>query len=299
MFREMLNDKYKVVHDSGPCVKLSVEPQHQYSKKLEDRLNYQERDDQLIGTAYEFAQCHPDADVRLLTHDTTPLYTARDFGLKAKIIPDKWLLPPEKTESEKELADLKAENARLKKAEPSFAIRCLDSTDTEIERYETSVPRFKPLTTAETNTLIQRLKERCPLKTDFGPRESTERHASKFNIQISKIIGRVFIPATDEAIEKYQDEAYPQWLAHCEEVLSKYHQTLQEQEPIPRFMFLAENRGTRPATDALITIEAQGRFQIKPPAPDDESDSLQEKPTVLLPSPPPAPWCGQGGRQPV
>ena len=58
---------------------------------------------------------------------------------------------------------------------------------------------------------------------------------------------------------------------------------------MPRFRFLAENRGTRPATAALITIEAQGRFQIKPPAPDDESESLQEKPTVLLPSPPSAP----------
>ena len=82
MFRKMLNDRDKVVRDSDPCVKLSVEPQHQYSKKLEDRLNYQERDDQLIGTVYEFAQCHPGADVRLLTHDTTPHYTAQ--GLRTE-----------------------------------------------------------------------------------------------------------------------------------------------------------------------------------------------------------------------
>ena len=288
MFRKMLNDGDKVVRDSGPCVKLSVEPQHQYSKKLEDRLNYQERDDQLIGTVYEFAQCHPGADVRLLTHDTTPLYTAQDLELAANIIPDEWLLPPEKTESEKELAALKAENARLKKAEPSFVIQCLGSADTEIERYEISVPRFKPLTAAETNALMQRLKERFPLETDFHQREFT------FRFQPSKIPKPTltpvqFIPATREAIAKYQDEAYPQWLAHCEEVLSKYHRTLQEQEPMPRFRFLAENRGTRPATDALIAIEAQGSFQIKPPAPDDESESLQEKPTALLDSPPSAP----------
>ena len=33
MFREILNDEYKLVRGSGPCVKLSVESQHQYSKK--------------------------------------------------------------------------------------------------------------------------------------------------------------------------------------------------------------------------------------------------------------------------
>ena len=97
MFREMLNDKYKVVHDSGPCVKLSVEPQHQCSKDLEDRLNYQERDHQLIGTAYEFAQCHPSEEVHLLVHDTIPIYTARSLGLMVDVIPDEWLLAPEKT----------------------------------------------------------------------------------------------------------------------------------------------------------------------------------------------------------
>ena len=289
MFRKMLKGGDEVVRDSDPCVKLFVEPQHQYSKKLEDRLNYQERDDQLIGTAYEFAQCHPGADVHLLTHDTTPLYTARSLGLTADMIPNKWLLPPEKTESEKELTALKDENARLKKAEPSFAIRCLDSADTEIDCYEISFPLFKPLTAAETDALMQRLKERFPLKTDFRPRESTERNTSIADILMSKLTERFFIPVTDKAIAKYQEEAYPQWLADCGEVLSKYHRTLQEQEPMPRFRFLAENRGTRPATAALITIEARGRFQIQPPAPDDESKSLQEKPAALLHSPPSAP----------
>ena len=295
MFRKMLNDGGKVVRHGDPRVKLSVEPQHQYTKELEDRLNLQERDDQLIATAYEFAKHHRSDEVRLLTHDTTPLYTARGLELAADVIPNDWLLPPEKTESEKELGALKAENARLKKAEPSFAIRCLDSADTAIDRYEISVPRFKPLTAAETNALMQRLKERFPLETDFGQRESTTRHVRRDRVNYAGLlpmIRQVFRPATDEEIAEYQNEAYPQWLTHCEEALSKYHRTLQEQEPRPQFVFLAENRGTRPATDALITIEAQGRFQIQPPAPDDESKNLEEKPTVLLPSPPPAP-CGK------
>ena len=77
MFREMLNEGYKLVHTGSPRVALSIEPHHRYSKDLEDRLNYQERDDQLVGIAYEFAHRNRTCEVRLLTHDTTPLYTAR------------------------------------------------------------------------------------------------------------------------------------------------------------------------------------------------------------------------------
>ena len=293
MFRKMLDDgdKVKVVCDSDPCVKLSVESQHRYTRELEDHLNLQERDDQLIATVYEFAKHHDSDEVRLLTHDTTPIYIARDLGLTADIIPDKWLLPPENTESEKELAALKAENARLKRAEPSFVIRCLGSTGAEVECHEISFLRFKPLTDTETSALMQRLKERFPLETDFRERESADRNTPQ-NL-LTLVVGQIFTQATDEEVDekiaKYRDEAYPQWLAHCEEALSNYHRTLQEHETMPRFVFLAENRGTRPATDALITIEAQGGFQIKPPAQDDESKSLQEKPTALLPSPPSAP----------
>ena len=216
--------------------------------------------------------------------------------MAADVIPDEWLLPPENTESEKELAALKAENARLKKAEPYFAIQCLDGAGAEIERYEASFTWFKPLTDAETNALMQHLKERFPLETDFGPRESSELDVPPLGFLI-RASGRHLIPAPDEKIAKYRDEAYPQWLERCEEVLSDYHRTLQRQEPMPGFVFLAENSGTRPAADALITIEAQGNFQIKPPAwdEDDEDDSgdkgehLQKKRTALLPNPPSAP----------
>ena len=308
MFREILNDEYKLVHDSGPCVKLSVEPQHRHSEALEERLNYQERDDQLIGTVYEFAKSNPGTEVHLLTHDTTPLYTARGFGLVADVIPDEWLLPPENTESEKELAALKTENTRLKKAEPYFTIQCLHGAGAEIKCYKDSFTWFEPLTDAETNVLLQHLKECFPLETDFGSRESAERDVALFGTHV-RAIKRDFTPATDEEIAKYRDEAYPQWLERCEEVLSNYHRTLQRQMSVPPpFVFLVENRGTRPAADALITIEAKGDFQIKPPPRDegdeddssDEGEDLQKKPTALLPSPPSAP-CGRwqttiGGR---
>ena len=140
---------------------------------------------------------------------------------------------------------------------------------------------------------MERLKERFPAQADFRPRESAERDVRQFGIHI-RGINQEFTPVTYGEIKKYRDEAYPQWLEHCEEVLRNYHRTLQGQAPVLRFVFLAENRGTRPAADALITIEAQGTFQIKPPAwgeddSGDEGEGLKKKRTALLPSPPSAP----------
>ena len=298
----MRDEGHKLVRTKSPRVVLSVEPQHTYSRDLEDRLNYQERDDQLVGTVYEFARCHRDSNVRLLTHDTTPLFTAQGLGLTADAISDDWLLPPETTETEKELASLKAENTRLTKAEPFFLIRCMDQSDNDLERYDASYTWFEPLTDAEVDELMQRLKNHFPLETDFGSREPAERSVAQTGMD--RILGtkQVFTPATDEEIAKYRDEAYPQWLDHCKQVLRNHHRTLQRETPVLEFSFLAANVGTRPATDALITIEARGNFQTKPPSSDDhheeqdgEDDNLDNVQAKVLPRPPVAP-CGQWRR---
>ena len=302
MFRQMLEEGYKVVRGSNPRVVLSVEPQHAYCRDLEERLNYHEKDDQLVGTVYEFSRGHPDSDVRLLTDDTTPLYTARGLGLTADAIPDEWLLPPETTATEKELASLKTAYARLKKAEPSIAIRCMGQSNSVIERYEASYTWFEPLTGQQVDELIQRLKDRFPLETEFGSGEPAERAVTQTGLTVLSGAKEVFRPATDEEIAKYRDEAYPQWLLDCEDVLRNHHRTLQRQVPVLEFSFLAENVGMRPATDALITLEARGRFWIQPPSSNDqdeeqdgEDNDSESAKTDVLPRPPVAP-CGRWHR---
>ncbi len=277
MFRKMINAGQKVVHTSSPRVILAVEPQHSYAKELKDLLNYQERDDQLIGTVYEFKQCNQDKDVRLLTHDTNPLFTAKGVALKADMIPDNWLLPPENTETERKLAALKAENALLKRAEPSFAIWCVDASGTETERYEDSYAWFEPLSDAQVDELMQRLKNCFPMQDDFGSRVQAERAAAHTAIETIMGIKQVFTPATDEEIAQYRDEAYPQWLERCEYVLRNHHRALQRKTPILKFTFLSQNRGTRPATDALVTIEAEGNFNVTPPLHDGQDEEQNDE----------------------
>ena len=297
MFRKLLSKGQKTVHAGSPRVVLSIEPRHTYSHVLEHRLNYKERDDQLVGTVYEFAQRHQGADVRLLTHDTTPLFTARALGLKADAISDDWLLPPETNETEKELAFVKAENARLKKTEPSISIRCKDWSNSEIKCYHASDTRLESLTERQIDGLMQRLKDNLPLESDFGPREPAERAGKQTGLNILLGTKEVYSPATDEEIARYRDEAYPQWLTDCKQMLRNHHWTLQRRVPVLGFSFFAENVGTRPATDALITFEARSNFQIRPPSSDDQDEGRDGKgdngdnvQSMVLPRPPVAPF---------
>lgn len=98
MFRKMGKGGCKLIRSENPRVVLTIEPEHTYEQNPQDRLNYQERDDQLIGILYKFIQHRPDSDARLLTYDMTPLFVARSLDLTADEIPDDWLLPPENTE---------------------------------------------------------------------------------------------------------------------------------------------------------------------------------------------------------
>ena len=216
------------------------------------------------------------------------------------MIPKKWLLPHETTEIEKELRALREENTRLKKAEPSFTIRCMDKLDSEVERYYSSYKRFERLTDEQIEVLMQRLKDYFPMETDFGSREPAESTVKptrfKKRTGFNALIGttKVFTPATNEEIAKYSDEAYPKWLKDCELSLRNHHRALQQQTPVLEFSFLATNVGTRPASDALITFEALGNFRIKPPPYDGKDRDVGNLLPTVLPQPP-VPLAADGG----
>ncbi len=268
MFRKMRTEGGKVVRAANPRVVLSIEPQHTYNSELGQQLNYQERDDQLVGTLYEFSRCHEGIDVRLLTHDTTPLFTAQGLGLTGDIIPDNWLLPSESTDAEREVQSLRSEVARLRKTEPSFTIRCADQSNTELENYRASFTWYEPLTDDQVVAFMQCLEAQFPLETDFGPREPAERapkQRTSLNV-LDEITKEVFTPATDAEIEEFRDKTYPDWLERCEQSLRYHHWALQEQAPKLQFSFLAENVGTRPATDACMrtpTVKCRSRSHLQ------------------------------------
>ena len=295
LFRSMRPSGTKVIHDSKPTVSLHIEPQHRRSAELAERLDYSERDDQLIGTVYQFAQ--PTREVRLLTHDTTPLYTAEEVGLAVEVIPDDWLLPPEPDSRDKQILAFKDQIKKLTDDKPIFAVRFEDYMDREVDKYDAVIDMFTPLTPNEIDQLMHRLKQRHPIATSFGRREQAAPDARAGRLlALGQALGQMkfFVPATDKDISDYRENAYPTWLGRCKEFLSTYHQLLQQQHTL-RFTFLVENQGQRPAKDCLVTIESRGHLLIMPPR-DDYDDQDKEDDEKATPDQLPAPPSPPRGR---
>ena len=280
-FRKMLPVGESVVREAHPRVTLSVEPGHHYSFDLKDRLDYSGRDDQLVGTVHAFARAHQEADVRLLTHDTTPLYTAQGLELRAEIIPDKWLLPPEEDARGKKIRALEAELERMRRTEPSFAVEFLDGRDAPAKGLEAQVFRYSALDTGEKAKAMARLRQRFPLATQFEP-PRTSRRSNEDTLRAMQRIFSSYHPPKEEEIAEYQDDAYPKWLSRCERRLSDMHTALgKQQDTLLGFSFRVTNGGTRPAESVLVTVRARGNLQVMPMPP-----RYQPSEPVTLPQPP-------------
>ena len=286
LFKKLIleENNEKVIIEKNPTVRLLIRPELKRSKTFEEQLDYSERDDQLVGTAREFQDNNPGADVRILTHDGGPLATAKMVGLSAAPIPDDWLLEPETTEVEKKLNSLTTELTRLKKAEPEFKISCVDEDFNPIEKLVLNIVRYDALSSGQVAELMQRIQTAFPVETDFGPKDPLERSS---NNAVMLMLGakETFKPATESEISDYRKEQ-KKWLDGCKTILSEYHERLEKAAEAISFTFIASNEGPRPAKDALITIKARGNFLVMPPPYRSSRDDDNLETHLSLPGPP-------------
>ncbi len=291
-------DGYEVIRESGPRVELYLEALSRPSPELEDRLDYSKPDDEIVGCCYRYSREHPSSDVRLLTHDGGPMMTARSLGMPFVLIPDSWLLAPENSLTERENARLKEEINRLKKAEPEFTIRCVDAGDREIEVLEFQCQIFEPLTESEISELIEALKSRYPVSSDFTPTERPRRDNLSSASPLDRIIrsariGEVFVPASQQEIAKYRKEDYPEWIGHCRRIFSNLHLALQRSAGRPAIHFLVENGGARLGKDALLDIISKGNLEVSLPWDEIDDRPMAELQKDLRLPPPPKPPRGR------
>jgi hypothetical protein len=283
LFREIIlgSEEFKEIRAATPIVRLFVRPELKVNAELSDRLNYQERDDQLVGTAHAFQCEHSDIDVRVLTDDTGPMASAKMVGLSVLPIPNNWLLPPENTETEKKINTLTQEVSRYKRAEPDFQLKWLNSSNEEISAINIEMIRYIEITKSQATELMAKIVERFPLSKDFGSNEPSERQ-SEIPVFGNLRMKEIFVPATAEEIAKYRDE-YPKWLQCCEDIIRNYHKTQQQHAVAPSFTFQATNTGTRPAKHVLVTFFTKGDFSILPPTSGDKKKS--KKGALTFPAP--------------
>ena len=281
------NDGYKVIQDSGPRVILFVNPALRPAFELSNDLDYGKNDDQIVGIVHTFACENPDTNVLLLTHDTGPIATAKMAGVPVMPVPDEWLLPPEPSESDRKLRTLEAEIAKLKDQEPRFSVHCVGEQGQNLSRFDFQITRYSAIPETEISELVNTLKRRMPVATDFGSREWAERENQ--SMPISLLRKEVYEPAKDAQIEDY-NEKYQNWLKDCDTFFRSLHDRLNRRYETLKFQFLVSNDGSRPANDALVTFCTRGALRIMPPPDRDDNDEKEKTDAeIALPLVPKAP----------
>ncbi|MGE0290056.1 MAG: PIN domain-containing protein [Bradyrhizobium sp.] len=289
-FRQIIagNNVSTTLLSGPPLVTLFLLPQIKPDPDIADQLDYSKNDDRLVGIAHQYGRQNVSHDVAVLTHDTGPMLSANAVGLPYKIIPDEWFLPPEPSDVDRQISALRSENERLKRAEPQFAIECRVGSSDSATRLELVARRAKAMSDAQINELLALLRQRHPMIADFGSMERAERPIHT-PFRIAGFNER-FEPASDEDIEKYRSATYPDWITACEQRLRNWHVAMQKAIRAPLAGFAVANTGSRPGTDALVTIATQGRFSIVVPrSSQDDVEAENDDASLSLPSVPMAP----------
>lgn len=287
MFGEALNPSpgFVQVASGSLDVRLSVKAMLKTDPSLAEELSYEERDHQLVGIAMDFAKKHPGQDVRVLTYDNGVIAAASGVGLKCERIPEEWLLPAETDERDKQIAALKLELAKYANAdfEPKIEMH-LGAGPEEDRHIEYELPRYAPLTDDEVSQLVGILKASILIESDFSAREEKEHiPVALRNLFVGT---RTFKPASDEEINVYCEEQYPEWIKECEAYFRSLHEKLNQRTCWPVVQLNLRNVGSRPANSVLVSLTCEGDFALVTPK---DGEIGGNDATMSLPPPPIAP----------
>lgn len=297
-FGEALNckDETLIITKGRPEVRLRVSTQLRPSEKSGITLNYSEPDDQLVGIAKAFSDANSGASVRVLTNDIGPRASAKAVGVACEIPREDWLLPPESDESEKTQKAIEDELQRYKRAEPSISL-APDNDNASQNGINGEYTIYPALSTEDLDTLTRTLQSRYPKETDFGAKEITHQIPDSRQPSIRATIealrsvpARIFVPASDEEIDKYINTDYPKWVKDCDEKLRQIHLFFQSKVIPPHLNVRLANNGSRPAENCLISFEAKGSFLIKPSFQGGNPDITEVPPLNAPPSAPKGRW---------
>lgn len=287
------------IKESEPCVVVSVSQTPESKIKLSEGLDLTRPDDRIINEALSFRNKNPDLKVRLLTHDTNPLLTAKNCGLEYIVIPDDWLLPPEPDARDKKINELETEINELKKSYPQIIGTLQDCNGNELSvPLNITITTYEKLSDDKVDEFISECKSRNQIVTDFNHDTHDRPYSDLLDTMLNyPILGYQwkYRPPSDRSIEEYKNEKYPQWLEGLREYFGNLHQRLEAQERHLKIYFILTNSGSVPAEHTLLEISAsEAIFLVQPKSKDNDNEkeaSSAEFPES--PSPPKGKWIKQ------
>lgn len=259
-------------------------------KPLHPTLSLNHADQALINYGLHLqAQGH---DIILLTDDYICSVTAKEAGLPAKLLPDEWRRDPEEDERAKEIAKLKAENSRLKAAEPQVSLQWCDEGGKPLTRLEISQAYWPALTSDQIEQLMGEIDGLCPCATSFEPQsDKTLRQFSAVADALKRatIVRREqWNSPSEQDINRYKLIDHPQWRENMRAILEGIHEQLDARSRRPVVEIRATNDGTRPATDVLLSFVVKGDLSVRNNVSAGEEAAVESS-AFLLPLPPEPP----------
>lgn len=272
LFGQVLDEKELVrqVGDMGIRIKFAPSYKLQDLKREVPELDVERNDDELVATAWLYQQESQDIDVRVLTHDIGMAISATRCGLAYIMIPDAWILLPEKDDKDRKIARLEDE------------LRAFSQQFPMIEISEFSVSGQGPISLSElTEDMIDQLEEYVK---QIHPLEVAFPNAKFMKTAFSSPLFRV-IPPTAQEISDYE-ERYAQWLLSFREWVHQAFSALRDRKILSPIEFMLTNAGWAPVDHLVIEITTHGNVEMAPPS-YSENENGFELPEI--PHPPSAP----------
>lgn len=226
-----------VISQGPPRVTLATSKVAKVDWKKWSDLDPGEGDARLIADVLSSTDV-PNGEKVVVSQDIRPLLLAQRFGLRTIHVSDDWLLRPDTSEAEKEIARLKKQVIMFQKAEPDFEMNFKVDVD-PLQAFD-----IKPLEEPELRRFIQKILVKNPRKS----RDDEDILAHHFNFDYSY----------DSNYEKYSTKTIPKYMASFHERLSMYFGQ-------SRFIFSISNIAEVTASNLIVEVQViGGRINEKP-----------------------------------
>jgi hypothetical protein len=244
------------IRSSSPKVVLRRMTNVKPDPAFKDDLDYTKTDERLVGIVSALNAQASASNVKLFTDDTGPATTADGLGVPYLMINENWRRPPSETTEDKKIKELEKDLATYRAQEPKISIGACDMAD-ESNVVEIRQKVATPLTDIEIERILDKLRLKHPLVTDFTPPPSSITTAPSGEITTTE-----YSSPSEDAISQYCDVAYPQWIDECRKILEKLHEGRSEIAPPVVLRWPMANIGTRPASQVRIEFEAKGPLKL-------------------------------------
>jgi len=279
-----------IIKNEKPLIEISFPPEVNSYCNLPNFLDLSRPDDRIIAEILRYKKEHPDHHVAILTHDTSPLLTAKRCGISYYIVPDSWLLPPEPDPRDKKILELENKIRELEKNYPIIQVTSADVNGREANKFSIEVFQYNQLTESEVDEIIKNIVQKNPMKTDFSHMLVEESRNQDNNLKINVLSGvlgykKRYIPPTSEEIEIYKKVKYPQWLEKVKKYIVSLVNKFQKLSCTFLLSVKISNNGNVPAENVIVIFNALGDIYFNLPS----RDENQDKDTDDFPRPPKAP----------